>query len=50
MHLGTVLHEDKEFTIDFTYNMKKLLLTVVTLVSPSILTLVDTNINLIRPI
>jgi len=47
---GTVLHKDKEFAIDFTYDIKKLLLTVVTLVSPLILTLVVTNINLIRPI
>jgi len=49
VRLGTVLHED-EFAIDFTYDMKKLLLTVVTLVSPLILTLVVTNINRIRPI
>jgi len=49
VRLGTVLHED-EFAIDFTYDMKKLLLTVVTLVSLLILTLVVTNINLIRPI
>jgi len=52
VHLGTVLHKDKEFAIDFTYSVKKLLLSVVTLlVSPLILTLVVTNIiNLIRPI
>jgi len=35
---GTVLRKDKEFAIDFTYDIKKLLLTVVTLVSPLILT------------
>jgi len=44
------LHNDEEFAIDFTHTMKKLLLTVVTLVSPLILALVMTNINLIRPI
>jgi len=50
VHLGTVLRKDEEFVIDFTHDMKKLLLTVVTLVSSSILTLVMTNVNLIRPI
>jgi len=40
----------KEIAINFTYYRKKLLLTVVTLVSPLILTLVVTDINLIRPI
>jgi len=38
VHLSTVLHKDEEFAIDFTYNMKTVLLTVVTLVSPLILT------------
>jgi len=48
MCLGTVLFKDEEFVIDFrpTYDMKKLLLTFVTLVSPLIPTLVMTNINL----
>ena len=44
--MGTVLHNE-EFAIDFTYVMKKLLLTVVTLVSPLILTLVTINISVI---
>ena len=44
-HHYTQLHKDEEFAIDFTYNIKKLLLTVVTLVSPLILTLVMTTIN-----
>jgi len=48
--MSTVLHKNKEFAIDFTYGMQKLLLTLVTLVSLLILTLVMTNINLIRPI
>ena len=39
MRLGTFLHKDEEFAIDFTYNVKKLLLTVVTLVSPLIMAL-----------
>jgi len=52
VHLSTVLYKDEEFAIDFTYDTKKLLLglTVVRLVSPLILTLLVTNINLIRPI
>jgi len=50
VHRDTVLHKDEEFAIDFMYNMNKLFLTVVILVSPLILTLVVTNINLIRPI
>jgi len=50
VRLGTILLKDKEFVIDFTYNMKKLSLAVVMLVSLLILTLVVTNINLIRPI
>ena len=32
MHLGTVLLKDQEFAIDFMYEMKKLLLTVATLI------------------
>jgi len=32
-------HKDEEFTVDFAYDIKKLLLTVVTLVSPLILTI-----------
>jgi len=50
VRLSTVLYKDEEFAIDFTYDTKKLLLTVVRLVSPLILTLLVTNINLIRPI
>ena len=50
VRLGTVLLKDKELAINLTYDMKKLLLNVVTLVSPLILTLVVTNIDLIRPI
>jgi len=45
--LSTVLLKDEEFAIDFAYDIKKLLLTVVTLVSPVIWTLMMTNINLI---
>jgi len=48
--LGTVLHKDEEFAIDFTYDIKKLLLTVVTLLNPLIITLVVTNFNVIRSI
>jgi len=47
VHLGIVLLKDKEFANNFTYDMKKLLLTVVTLVSPLTLTLVTVAINLI---
>jgi len=46
MRLGIVLLKDEEFAIDFMYDMKKLLLTVVTVVSSVILTLVATSINL----
>jgi len=41
--LGTVLIKDEEFTIGFIYDMKKLLLTVVTLVSQLMQTLVTIN-------
>jgi len=37
MRLAIALLKDEEFAIKFTYNMKKVLLTVVTLVSPVIL-------------
>jgi len=50
VRLGTVLRKDEEFTIDFMHDVKKPLLAIVTLVSPLILTLVVTNINLIRPV
>ena len=43
--MGTVLLKDEEFAIDFTYEMQKLLLTVVMLVSPLVLSLVIININ-----
>ena len=50
VRLSTALHKGEDFAIDFTYNMKKLLLSVVTSVNLLILTLVVTNINIIRPI
>jgi len=50
VRLGSVLRKDEEFAIDFTYDMKKLLLTVVTLVSSLILTLVVTNVNVIMAV
>jgi len=45
VRLSILLHKDEEFAIVF---MKKLLLTVVMLVSPVIPTLVVTNINVMR--
>jgi len=45
VYLGNVLLKDEEFAIDFMHDMKKLLLTVVMLVSPLILTFVTISID-----
>jgi len=50
VQLSIVLHKDKEFAIDFKYDVKKLLLTAVALVNPLILILLVANINLTTPV